>query len=146
MLAQATVLHYFDQISLGKLSSFYDNKNKASVFKNNFHRLHDIFLPARDYLKSEYRKALVRHADETGWRTHGKNGFAWIFCTNKSVLFNFSDNRPSRIVEEMIGTTPLDGFLVVDRFSSYNRAPCRIQYCYAHLLREKLDLYKYFSN
>lgn len=32
--------------------------------------------------------------------------------------------------------------LVVDRYSGYNRAPCALQYCYAHLHREGEDLGK----
>jgi transposase len=36
--------------------------------------------------------------------------------------------------------------LVVDRYGGYNRAACRIQYCYAHLLREMKDLEQEFDN
>ncbi|HEX3717685.1 MAG TPA: transposase, partial [Verrucomicrobiae bacterium] len=34
--------------------------------------------------------------------------------------------------------------LGVDRYNGYNRAPCRLQYCHAHLLREVQDLGKEF--
>jgi len=34
--------------------------------------------------------------------------------------------------------------LVVDRYHGYNRAPCALQYCYAHLLRDVQDLEKEF--
>jgi transposase len=34
--------------------------------------------------------------------------------------------------------------LVVDRYHGYNRAPCALQYCYAHLLRDVQDLQKEF--
>ena len=33
---------------------------------------------------------------------------------------------------------------MVDRYNGYNQAPCAIQYCYAHLLREVQDLGKEF--
>ncbi|HEX3720826.1 MAG TPA: transposase, partial [Verrucomicrobiae bacterium] len=33
---------------------------------------------------------------------------------------------------------------MVDRYNGYNRAPCRLQYCHAHLLREVQDLGKEF--
>jgi transposase len=33
---------------------------------------------------------------------------------------------------------------VVDRYHGYNRAPCALQYCYAHLLRDVQDLEKEF--
>jgi len=44
------------------------------------------------------------------------------------------------VVSEVLGTKEFEGVLVVDRYSGYNRVPCRIQYCYAHLLREMKDL------
>jgi hypothetical protein len=34
--------------------------------------------------------------------------------------------------------------LVVDRYHAYNRVPCALQYCYAHLLRDAQDLEKEF--
>ena len=47
------------------------------------HRLGNIFQPALKQLQEEYRRALVRHADETGWRTDGRNGYRWLFCTDR---------------------------------------------------------------
>ncbi len=35
---------------------------------------------------------------------------------------------------------------MVDRYSGYNKAPCAIQYCYAHLLRDVEDLEKEFPD
>jgi hypothetical protein len=34
--------------------------------------------------------------------------------------------------------------LVVDRYNAYNRSPCALQYCYAHLLRDVEDLAEEF--
>lgn len=48
--------------------------------------------------------------------------------------------------KEVFGTEPLSGVLVVDRYGGYNRVPCRIQYCYAHLLRELKDLENEFES
>ncbi|MFH1562568.1 MAG: transposase [Nitrospirota bacterium] len=35
--------------------------------------------------------------------------------------------------------------MVVDRYNGYNKVPCEIQYCYAHLLRNVEDLEKQFN-
>ena len=35
-----------------------------------------------DRLMEEYRRAPVRHADETGWRNDGANGYAWLTSAN----------------------------------------------------------------
>lgn len=50
----------------------------------------------------------------------------------------------SRVVREVFGAKRLPGTLVVDRYNGYNQAPCAIQSCYAHLLREVQDLGKEF--
>jgi transposase len=44
----------------------------------------------------------------------------------------------------VLGTSALGGVLVVDRYNAYNRAPCALQYCYAHLMRDVEDLAKEF--
>ena len=92
----------------------------------------------------EYRRAPVKHADETGWRNDGHNGYAWLFCTARISLFRFRQSRSASVAKEVFGTKRLPGTLVVDRYNGYNRAPCAIQYCYAHLLREVQDLGKEF--
>ncbi len=45
-------------------------------------------------LAEAYRQAPVKHADETGWRTDGQNGYAWLFCTKDISLFQFR-NTPA---------------------------------------------------
>jgi hypothetical protein len=95
-------------------------------------------------LIEEYRRAPVRHADETSWRTDGQNGYAWLFCTTDLSLFRFRATRAASVPEEVLGKKPLGGVLVVDRYNGYNHAPCAIEYCYAHLLRDVQDLEKNF--
>jgi transposase len=46
----------------------------------------------------------------------------------------------------MLVSSALDGVLVVDRYNSYNQVKCRIQYCYAHLLREVEELRDEFAD
>ncbi len=94
----------------------------------------------------EYRRAPVKHADETGWRNDGHNGYAWLFCTALISLFRFRQSRSASVAKEVFGTQRLPGILVVDRYNGYNQMPCSIQYCYAHLLREVQDLGKEFPN
>lgn len=60
-------------------------------------------------LSCEYRAAKVRHADETGWRTDGQTGYAWLFCTEKTSIFLFRRTRSSSVAKEILGTAPLSG-------------------------------------
>jgi hypothetical protein len=92
--------------------------------------------PAVDRLIKEYRVAFVKHADETGWRNDGRNGYAWLFSTPDLSIFRFRNTRAAKVAKEVLGTRRLPGTLVVDRYNAYNKAPCHMQYCYAHLSRD----------
>jgi hypothetical protein len=107
-----------------------------------FHRMADMFRAVIPKLIEEYREAEVRHADETSWRTDGRSGYAWLFATETLSIFLFRPTRSASVAREVLGTEPLPGVLVVDRYNGYNRAPCELQYCYSHLLREVEDLAK----
>ena len=91
-----------------------------------------------------YRSAAVKHADETGWRTDGQNGYSWLFCASDISIYRFRSSRSASVAKEIFGDKPLPGVLVVDRYNGYNKMPSKIQYCYAHLLRTVKDLEKDF--
>lgn len=110
-----------------------------------FHRIGRIFESVPPKLIEEYRQAPVKHADETSWRTDGKNGYVRLFATPKVSIFQFGKNRSSQVANAVFGKDRLRGVLVVDRYGGYNKPPCDIQYCYAHLLRDIQDLEKEFS-
>ena len=48
------------------------------------------------------------------------------------------------MAKEVLGCRRLPGVLVVDRYHAYHTIHCRLQYCYAHLLRNLTDLLKEF--
>ena len=99
-----------------------------------------------DALVEEYRRSPVKHADETGWRTDGQNGYVWLFATEAISLFRFRQSRSASVAQEVLGTKRLPGVLVVDRYHGYNKAPCAIEYCYAHLKRDTEGILKDFPD
>lgn len=144
LLAHAAVQHYLFGVTLGHLEIQLGVGNGA--LQGALHHLAERLQPACAELLAEYRQAPVRHADETGWRTDGCNGYAWLFCTKTLSLFRFRQTRAGSVAQEVFGEQRLEGVLVVDRYNGYNRAPCQLQYCYAHLLREVQDLQKEFPD
>lgn len=142
LLAHVAVQHYVFGVTLGHLEIQLGIGNGA--LHGALHQLAERLAPACEQLRQDYREAPVKHADETGWRTDGCNGYAWLFCTETISLFRFRQTRSGQVVQEVLGENPLRGVLVVDRYHGYNRAPCQLQYCYAHLLREVQDLEKEF--
>jgi transposase len=142
LLATATTMPYLHGIPLGKVCE-QTGLGPGSVVEV-CHRVARLFAGIPDRLIQEYRQAPVKHADETSWRTIGKNGYAWLFATPRLSLFLFRQTRAASVPQQVFGKPWLPGCLVVDRYGGDNKVPCTIQYCYSHLLREVQALEKEF--
>jgi len=143
LLAYLAEEHYIHGTTLGRLARQLDLPRGSLVGA-----LHDLALrlePVLEPLLQEYRQAPVKHADETGWRNDGRNGYVWLFCTPLLNLFRFRQSRAAKVALEVFGPERVPGTLVVDRYAGYNQVRCAIQYCYAHLLREVQDLGQEFA-
>ena len=144
LLAHVAVQHYVYGVTLGQLE--HQLAVGYGTLLGALHQLAGCFEPVINRLVRDYRRAPIKHADETGWRTNGHNGYAWLFCTETISLFRFRGSRSGQVAQAVLGVRRLRGVLVVDRYHGYNRAPCALQYCYAHLLRDVEDLDKEFPN
>lgn len=142
LLTHVATQHYVHGIPLGRLEDHL-SLGIGSVI-DALHRLAQLVSPVAARLAQEYRHAPVKHADETGWRTDGQNGYVWLFATPQLSVFRFRKTRSAAVPQEVFGAKRLPGVLVVDRYNAYNRVPCAIQYCYAHLLRDLTDLAQEF--
>ena len=142
LLAYVAVQHYIYGNTLGQIE-----KQTGIGYSSLIDALHQLGKRLKDVpasLIQAYRQSAVKHADKTGWRTDGQNGFAWLFCTPVLSIFRFRGSRCASVAKEVFGDKPLPGILVVDRYNGYNKLPSNIQYCYAHLLRDVKDLEKEF--
>lgn len=93
-------------------------------------------------LKLALRIAGVVHADETGWRTNGNNGYLWTLTNADHTLYHVDSSRGGKVIVDLLGkafgVTP-DGSgqtLVSDFYGVYDQFDSRRQKCLAHLLRE----------
>ena len=142
LLAYVAVQHYVYGNTLGQIE-----KQTGIGYSSLVDAMHQLSKRLKDIPNSlieVYRDSEVKHADETGWRTDGNNGYAWLFCTPKISIFRVRRTRSASVPREIFGEKPVPGVLVVDRYNGYNKMPCSIQYCYAHLLRTVKDLEKDF--
>ncbi|MFH1691516.1 MAG: IS66 family transposase [Candidatus Omnitrophota bacterium] len=146
LICNSAIMHYFHGIPLKRLETLWGENVVAGNLIKSFHRLAKFWKPVIEELKTEYRKHPVKHADETGWRTDGKSGYAWLFAADDISIFAFRETRSSSVAKEILGTKKLRGVLVVDRYAAYNKSPCSLQYCYAHLLRGLEDVEKDFPD
>jgi transposase len=144
LIATATTMHYLHGIPVGRVCD-QTGLGPGSLVEI-FHRVARLWASIPERLIQEYRQAPVKHADETGWRTNGHNGYAWLFATPRLSLFLFRHTRAASVPQQVFGKPWLPGCLIVDRYGGYNKVPCAIQYCYSHLLREVQDLDKEFPD
>jgi transposase len=144
LLAYVAVQHYIYGNTLGQIEkqTGIGYSSLVDAIRQLSKRLKDV----PQSLIQNYRQAAVKHADETGWRTDGHNGYSWLFCTPDLSIFRFRNSRSAAVAKEVFGDKPLPGVLVVDRYNGYNKMPSKIQYCYAHLLRGVKDLEKDFPD
>lgn len=142
LLAYVAVQHYIYGNTLGQIEK--QTGIGYSSLVDAMHQLSKRLKEVLNALVTAYRASEVKHADETGWRTDGNNGYAWLFCTPEISIFRIRRTRSGSVPKEVFGENPVPGVLVVDRYSGYNKMPCSIQYCYAHLLRTVKDLEKDF--
>ena len=142
LIATAATMHYLHGVPMGRICEQVGVGLGALI--KIFHRVAKLFSSIPSRLIEQYRQAPVKHADETGWPNDGHHGYVWLFATIKISIFLFRETRSSSVPREVFGKDPLPGTLVVDRYHAYNKAPCLLQYCYAHLLRNVEDMEKEF--
>ncbi len=84
------------------------------------------------------RGSPVVHADETGWREDGVNGYVWTFSTPTQLYF-LRRGREQRSGNEVLDQS-FAGVLVSDFYAAYHHYDGPKQRCWAHLLRDIHDL------
>ena len=84
------------------------------------------------------RGSPVVHADETGWREDGHNGYLWTFSTPNQRYF-LRRGRGKDVADEVLGQEFV-GVLVSDFYATYHHYDGPKQRCWAHLLRDIHDL------
>ena len=89
-------------------------------------------------IQEQVRASPVVHADETGWRENGRNGYVWTFSTPTARLF-VRGSRAGSVVDAALGPA-FAGVLVSDFYAAYDHVPTAKQRCWAHLLRDVHEL------
>lgn len=99
----------------------------------------------RDYanLFGEVRASPVIHADETGGRENGRNGYFWSMNTPKVHVLLYRHSRSAKVVEELLPQERMiedEAVLVTDFYAAYNEYLGFHQRCWVHLLRDIKEL------
>jgi transposase len=86
-------------------------------------------------LKKSLRASDFVHADETGWRENGKNGYVWSFSTPLLRYFVYDKSRAHTVPKSVLGEA-YGGILLSDFYGGYNYHYGWHQRCWVHLLRD----------
>jgi transposase len=98
--------------------------------------------PVVERFKRQLQAEEVLHADETGWREDGVNGYVWTFATLGEQPIRYYEHDPSRgqaVLRRMLGDR-FRGHLVSDFYAGYNEYAGKHQRCWVHLLRDLHEL------
>lgn len=98
--------------------------------------------PMYEGLLSEVRESQSVHADETGGRENGINGYFWSFSTDKIHYLMYRKSRGKTVVEEIVGkdSEKFNGVLTTDFYAAYNTYAGFHQRCWVHFLRDIHEL------
>lgn len=91
--------------------------------------------PAYESLGEAVRTSSHVHADETGWRQDGVNGYVWSFVTPSVRYFLYDRSRAHEVPESVLGKD-YAGVLVSDFYSGYRFHEGLHQRCWVHFLRD----------
>lgn len=78
------------------------------------------------------------HADETGWREAGQNGYLWSFSTASIRFFVYDRSRSHDVPERVL--KDFAGVLISDFYTGYHYYLGLHQRCWVHLLRDVREL------
>ena len=81
------------------------------------------------------------HADETGLREDGANGYLWSFST-PTERYYVRGGRNKEVVDAVLGPT-FGGVLSSDFYAAYDHYDGPHQRCWGHLLRDSHELVKH---
>ncbi|MFH1029670.1 MAG: IS66 family transposase [bacterium] len=136
-------LKYNQRLPLAKISESlkcqYSLKIKEAGIQNILNQLKNKFQGEYEKIIEKVRENRLKHADETGWRIDGGNGWCWLFKTPKDVCYVIEETRGKGIAEKVLGKNP-KGVLVRDDYAVYQKLDMEQQSCWSHLLRNSHDL------
>jgi transposase len=138
-LATAMLLRITHRLPFRQVTQVFANLPELSVspgaITRQVQRIAGWFEGDYEKLMVELRCAEHVYADETGWRTNGRNGHLWAVTSPRQTLYHVNKSRGGKVIRKLLGKA-FGGTLVSDFYSAYAAMDCKKQKCLTHLLRE----------
>lgn len=127
--------------SHGKIADFMRELGASSFsdaeVQNITDRYSEKLKPERESNLKKIRKEPYLHADETGFRKDGQNGYVWGVFTKTLSILSAATSRARINIQELLKN--FKGVIVVDGYNAYDEFLLK-QRCWAHLLRDFKNL------
>ena len=111
-----------------------------------------LFLPLFEAILAHQNRAVLRHADETGWRVQELRGedrssraWLWTSVSDDAVCFHIDGSRSAEAAEKLFAGIVLYAIIVCDRYSAYKklartlRGLVTLAFCWSHVRRDFID-------
>lgn len=124
------------------LQVFYHLKLSEGEIVKIAHKVASFGKPQYEEIKTNILKSNVIHADETGGRENGRNGYFWNFSNTTHQFLLYRHSRGSKVVREILGVDgeKFEGVLTTDFYAAYNEYSGFHQRCWVHYLRDIKNL------
>ena len=119
---------------------------------NSLKRFVPLLDPIHEAILAHQNRAMVRHADETGWRVQefrdtGPSSRAWLWTSvsRDAVYFLIDRSRSAEVAKTLFGDTDGTVFVVCDRYSAYRKLARELDgkvilcLCWAHQRRDFIE-------
>ena len=127
------------RVPIGQIRKLLDTlwglRISAGQIVEILHDVADMGKPVYESLLKEVRGSPVVHADETGWREDGVNGYIWSFSSPVVRYYTYRHSRGSVVPKEVL-SEEFVGVLVADFYAAYNFYDGVKQRCWVHLGRD----------
>lgn len=117
------------------LETLYGLKISAGGIAEILHDVAELGESVYEGLLGEVRGSPVVHADETGWRENGVNGYIWSFSSPDVRYYTYRHSRGAIVAKEVLGEE-FAGALTCDFYAAYNFYEGVKQRCWVHLGRD----------
>ena len=138
LLSLIATLREEGRLPIRSVQWYLDTVHQLRLSVGAIHRTAQRAQPAVAGIVDRIRASPVVHADETGWRQSGANGYVWTFSTPTERYF-LRRGRGKAVVDEALSDA-FSGVLVSDFYAAYHHYDGPKQRCWAHLLRDIHDL------
>ena len=120
-LATAMVLRIVHRLPFRQVTGVFANLPELSVSPGAITRQ---VQRIADWLEGDYEKLLIElrlaphvYADETGWRTDGRNGYLWAATSPSHTVYHVDKTRAGKVIRRLLGRA-FGGTLVSDFYTA----------------------------